>query len=94
MEKKRPSHKWTSDETNLFSQILADPENNFMVTLKKSAFKKHPIVKYLIPLLPNLKKAWEMFSTKEKIQNIEGRRERIQIFFFFIHHNIHIYKLY
>ena len=40
MEKKRPSHKWTSGETNLFSQILADPENNFMVTLKKSALKK------------------------------------------------------
>ena len=76
MEKKRPSHQWTSGETNLFSQILADPENNFMVTLKKSALKKHPIVKYLIPLLLNLKKAWEMFSTKEKIQ---GRRERIQI---------------
>ena len=32
MEKERPSHKTTSDETNLFCEILADPVNNFMGT--------------------------------------------------------------
>ena len=67
MEKKQPSRKWTSDETNLFCEILADPENNSMETLEKSALKKHYAAKYLIPLLLNLKKAWKMFRTKEKI---------------------------
>ena len=47
MEKEQPSRKWTSDETNPFlCEILADPENNFMEPLEKSALKKHPEVKY------------------------------------------------
>ena len=41
MEKKQPSRKRASDETNLFCEILADPENNSMETLEKSALKKH-----------------------------------------------------
>ena len=57
MEKKRPSRWWTPDKTNLFCQILADPENNFTETLEKGALKKHPTVKYLISLLLDSKKA-------------------------------------
>ena len=33
METERQSHKWTSDEINLFCEILADLVNNFMGTL-------------------------------------------------------------
>ena len=33
MEKERTSQKWTSHETNLFCEILADLENNFIETL-------------------------------------------------------------
>ena len=33
MEKERTSHKWTSDVTNLFCEILADLVNDFMKTL-------------------------------------------------------------
>ena len=32
---KQPSHKWDSDETDLFCEILADPVNNFMANLKR-----------------------------------------------------------
>ena len=35
MKKERPSHKRTSDETNLFCEILADPMNNFMETSQR-----------------------------------------------------------
>ena len=35
MEKMRSSHKWMSDETNLFNEILASPVNNFMETLER-----------------------------------------------------------
>ena len=65
MEKERPSHKWTSDNINLFCEILADLGNNFMETLQKGALKRHSAVKYLIPLLLNLKK---IFSSKKKNQ--------------------------
>ena len=40
MEKERLSDKWTSDKTNLFCEILADPVNNFMETLESEALKK------------------------------------------------------
>ena len=39
MEKERTSRKWTSHETNLFCEILADPVNNFMETLQRGAKK-------------------------------------------------------
>ena len=39
MEKKRPSHKWASDETNLFCKIVADPVNNFLKTLERGMLK-------------------------------------------------------
>ena len=41
MEKEQPSHEWASDETNLFSEILVDPVNNFMENSKREALKKH-----------------------------------------------------
>ena len=66
MEKERPSHKWTSDETNLFCKIVAGPVNNFMDALGRWALKKHSAVKYFIPLLLNLKKVWKILSSKKK----------------------------
>ena len=46
-----------------------------METLEKNAIKKDPAVKYLIPLLLNLKKAWKMSSLKKKIIKLEGKKE-------------------
>ena len=67
MEKERSSHKWTSDESNLFCEILTDPGNNFVETLERGALKKHSVVNYSISLLLNLK-VWKMLSSKEKDQ--------------------------
>ena len=53
MDKERPPQKWTSDETNFFCKILADPENNLMETLERGALKRHSAVKHLIPLSLN-----------------------------------------
>ena len=39
METERTPRKWTSDETNLFCEILADPVNSFMETSEKRVFK-------------------------------------------------------
>ena len=35
MEKERPTHLWTSDDTNLFFEILADLVNYFTGTLQR-----------------------------------------------------------
>ena len=67
MEKERSSHKWTSDESNLFCEILTDPGNNFVENLERGALKKHSAVNYSISLLLNLK-VWKMLSSKEKYQ--------------------------
>ena len=67
MEKEWPCHKWTSDGTNHFCEILADPAKYFMETLERGALKRHSAEKYLISLLLNLKK---MFSSKKKIKKL------------------------
>ena len=80
MEKKRLSHKWTSDETILFCGILTDPVNNFMETVQTGALKRHSTMNYLIPLLLNLKKARKMLSSKEKIsKNFKAKKEETKL---------------
>ena len=76
MEKERPSHKQTSDETNFFCEVLADPVDNFMDTLERGALKKHSAVNYLIPLLLNLKKGWKMVSSKKKTKKRKKQRNQ------------------
>ena len=77
MEKERPSHKWTSDETNLSCEILADPVKNVMETLERGTLKRHSAVKYLIPLLLNLKK---MSSSKKKNKKeIKAKKKEIKL---------------
>ena len=48
-EKEQQSLKWTSDKTNLFCKIPADPMNNFIEIIEKKTLKNHLHVKYLIP---------------------------------------------
>ena len=78
MEKERPSHKQTSDETNLFCVILADPVNSFMEALARGALKKPSPVNYLIPLMPNLKKVWKIISSKKKNQKTLKQKRKKQ----------------
>ena len=54
-------------ETNLFCEILAEPANNFMEPLWRWSLKKHSTVKYLIPLLLNLKKVLKKKGSEKKI---------------------------
>ena len=71
MEKEWPSLKCTSDEKNIFCGILADPENNFMETLEKSALKKYPAVKYLISLLLNVRLR-KCLAQSKKLKRLES----------------------
>ena len=77
MKKQRPSHKWTPDETNLFCEILAKPVNNCMETLWRWALKKNSAVKYLIPLLLNLKSVQS--KKKSKIFKAKKREARLVV---------------
>ena len=45
---KQPSHKWDSDETDLFCEILADPVNNFMENLKSEREVLESIQQWII----------------------------------------------
>ena len=40
MNKKNVSRNWTTEETNLFCEIVTDPITNFMITLEGKALKK------------------------------------------------------
>ena len=80
MEKERPSHKQTSDETNLFCVILADSVNSFMETLERRALKKPSPVNYLIPLMPNLKNVWGIISSKKKkSKNFKAKKKETKV---------------
>ena len=78
MKKEQSSHKWTSDETNLFYENLADPMNSFVETLEKRALENYLYIKYLIPLLLNLKKAWKMRSSKKNLK-LWSKKEKNQM---------------
>ena len=67
MKKEQPSHKWTSDETNLFCEILADLANNFMETFIERGAKKAFSSEVFDSLLLNLKKT---LSSKKKIKKL------------------------
>ena len=66
-EKEQQSLKWTSDKTNLFCKIPADPMNNFIEIIEKKTLKNHLLVKYLIPLLWNLRNSWKILCSKKNI---------------------------
>ena len=51
--------KWTSDETNLFCVILADPGNNFMKTLERGALKKTFTSELFNSIIAEFKKGFE-----------------------------------
>ena len=79
MEKERSPFKWTSDETNIFYEILAHPVNTFIETLERWTLKKHSGVKNLIPLLLHLKKVWNVFSSKKKIKSFKAKRKETKL---------------
>ena len=79
MEKEQPSPKWTSDDTILFNEILADPVNNFMETREKRGLKKRLHMKYLIPSLLNLKKI--LSSRIKKSKNFKAKKKDTKLVF-------------
>ena len=69
MEKKQSSRKWTSDETNLFWEILANPVSNFMETLEKRVLKNHLSTRGVFDsIIAEFKERLENAQFKGKIQ--------------------------
>ena len=69
MEKERPSHKQTSDETNFFCEVLADPVDNFMDTLERERGAKKAFSSELFDsIIAESKKGLENGQFKEKNQ--------------------------
>ena len=65
MEKEQPS-LWTSDETNFFCEILANPINNFMETLENMTLKKSSLRKVFVSIITEFKECLENAQIKEK----------------------------
>ena len=67
MEKEQLPRKWTSDKTNLFCEILADPVNNFKEMLEKRALKKSSTREVFDSIVVEFKGRLENAEFKEKI---------------------------
>ena len=79
MVKEQSSRKRNFDETNLFCKILADPENNSMETLEKSALKtfSSEVSDFIIA---EFKEGLEKCSAlRQKFKKPESKKEREQI---------------
>ena len=68
MQKEQPSPQWTFDKTNLFCEVLDNPVNNFMKTLKKRILKKSSTRKAFHFIIVELKEGLEKVQFNKKIQ--------------------------
>ena len=68
MQKEQPSPQWTFDKTNLFCEVLDNPVNNFMKTLKKRILKKSSTRKAFHFIIVELKEGLEKVLFNKKIQ--------------------------
>ena len=74
MEKERPSHKWTSNETNLSCEILADPVKNVMKKFREKGAKKAFSSEVLDSIIAEFK---ENVQFKEKnLETLKQKRKR------------------
>lgn len=68
MQKEQPSRQWTFDKTNLFCEVLDNPVNNFMKTLKKRILKKSSTREAFDFIIVELKEGLENVQFNKKIQ--------------------------
>lgn len=68
MQKEQPSPQWTFDKTNLFCEVLDNPVNNFMKTLKKQILKKSSTREAFDFIIVELKEGLEKVQFNKKIQ--------------------------
>ena len=68
MQKEQPSPQWTFDKTNLFCDVLDNPVNNFMKTLKKQILKKSSTREAFDFIIVELKEGLEKVQFNKKIQ--------------------------
>ena len=68
MQKEQPSPQWTFDKTNLFCEVLDNPVNNFMKTLKKQILKRSSTREAFDFIIVALKEGLEKVYFNKKIQ--------------------------
>lgn len=68
MQKEQPSPQWTFDKTNLFCEVLDNPVNNFMKTLKKQILKRSSTREAFDFIIVALKEGLEKVHFNKKIQ--------------------------
>ena len=68
MAEKKEARNWTSTEINQFCSILADPLNQFMMTLEKKELKKVSTKVVFEEVLEELKKSF----LEESLKSLNG----------------------
>ena len=68
MAEKKEGRNWTSIETNQFCSILADPLNQFMITLERKELKKVSTKVVFEEVLEELKKSFQ----EEPLKSLNG----------------------
>ena len=68
MAEKKEGRNWTSIETNQFCSILADPLNQFMITLERKELKKVSTKVVFEEVLEELKKIFQ----EEPLKSLNG----------------------
>ena len=80
MEKEQLPRKWTSDKTNLFCEILADPVNNFKEMLEKRELKKSSTREVFDSIVVEFKVRLENAEFKEKnSKNFKARKKETKL---------------
>ena len=68
MAEKKEGRNWTSIETDQFCSILADPLNQFMITLERKELKKVSTKVVFEEVLEELKKSFQ----EEPLKSLNG----------------------
>ena len=68
MAEKKEGRNWTPIETNQFCSILADPLNQFMITLERKELKKVSTKVVFEEVLEELKKSFQ----EEPLKSLNG----------------------
>lgn len=75
MEKELPSDKWTSNETNLFCEILSDPVNNFVQTLERRGAEKAFNSELFDSTILDLEEVWKMLRSTKKYKKTSKQKQ-------------------
>ena len=82
MNKKNVSGNWTTEETNLFCEIVTDPITNFMITLERKALKKSSRKEVFEEILGEFQaRLLGDYFKRRNSENLKGKKKETKLLF-------------